>query len=115
MSRFIQRIQSYLATPAQAQEKITHLLIELRHRGLTFDISLENEDGQKFFYAKSIDYPKGYISATGQTTEELESELKDAIFTAFEVPARFCISELIVFNPPVSQVATANQKVYATI
>lgn len=114
MSRFIQRIQSYLATPAQAQEKISHLLIELRHRGMTFDISLENEDGQKFFYAKSINYPNGYITATGSTMEQLESELKDAIFTAFEVPARFCIPELIVFNSPISQVATENKKVYAT-
>jgi len=49
MSYFIQRIKSYLATPAQTQEKISDLLIELRHRGLNFDISLQEEDGQNFF------------------------------------------------------------------
>jgi len=46
--------------------------------------------------------------------EELELELKDAIFTAFSVPPRYCISDLIVFNPDLSQTANANKKVYAT-
>ena len=116
MNYFIQRIQSYLATPAQAQEKISDLLIELRHRGLNFDISLQEEDGRKFFYAESVDYPRGYISATGRTMEELEYELKDAIFTAFSVPPRYCIPDLIVFNPALTQTQTANasKKVYAT-
>ena len=115
MNRFIQRIQSYLATPAQAQEKISDLLIELRHRGLNFDISFQEEDGQKFFYAESVNYTRGYISATGRTMEELEAELKDAIFTAFSVPPRYCIPDLIVFNPPLTQTANASQKrIYAT-
>ena len=115
MSRFIQRIQSYLASPAQVQEKISDLLIELRHRGLNFDVRLEEEAGQNFFYAQSVDYHRGYISATGNTMEELERELKDAIFTAFSVPPRYCNPDLIVFNPPMNQVAAnASNKVYAT-
>lgn len=113
--RLIQRVQSYLTTPAQAQEKISDLLIELRHRGLNFDISLEEEDGQKYFYARSLDYPRGFISATGETMEELELELKDAIFTAFDVPVRYCNPDLIAFNPPIGTVAAENRrKVYAT-
>ncbi len=115
MSRFIQRIQSYLASPNQAQEKISDLLIELRHRGLNFDVRLEEEDGQKFFYAQSVDYPPGHISATGRTMDELERELKDAIFTAFSVPVRYGNPDLIVFNPPISQaVVSEAKKVYAT-
>ena len=115
MSYFIQRIKSYLASSSQAQEKISDLLIELRHRGLNFDVSLQEEDGQKFFYAESVDYPRGYISATGQTMEELEKELKDAIFSAFSVPSRYCNPDLIVFSPPLTQTANVNQKrVYAT-
>lgn len=112
----MQRIQSYLATPSQAQGKISDLLIELRHRGVNFDIQLIHEDGEKYFYAKSVNYPRGCISATGQTMEELERELKDAIFTAFEVPVRYCNSDLIVFNPSLAQnkVVTAHEKVYAT-
>ncbi len=116
MNRIMQRIQSYLAAPSQAQEKISDLLIELRHRGVNFDIQLVQEAGEKYFYAKSANYPRGCISATGRTMEELERELKDAIFTAFEVPIRYCNSDLIVFNPPLAQnkAVTAHEKVYAT-
>lgn len=114
MSRFIQRIQSYLADPARAQEKVSDLLIELRHRGLNFVVRLEEEDGKKYFYAQSVDYPRGYISATGQSMEELEQELKDAIFTAFSIPPRYSNPDLIVFSPPLPTAARAGQKVYAT-
>ena len=83
MNYFIQRIQSYLTSPAQAQEKVSDLLIELRQRGLNFDVRLIDEDGKKYFYAESVDYPRGHISATGQNVDELQLELKDAIFTSF--------------------------------
>lgn len=117
MNYLIQRIQSYLATTAEGQEKVNDLLIELRHRGLHFDIRFIDEDGQKYFYAESVGYPRGHISATGETMQELESELKDAIFTAFSVPPRFCFSNLIVFSPPLAQTQTvgSSQKIYASI
>lgn len=116
MNTLIQRIQSYLASPSYAQEKISDLLIELRQRGLNFDIRFIHDDDGKYFYAESVDYPRGHISATGRTTEELERTLKDAIFTAFEVPVRYCNSDLIVFRPPLikNKPATASQKVHAT-
>lgn len=114
MSRIIQRIQSYFINQTQAQEKVSDLLIELRHRGLNFDVRLIEEDGQKYFYAQTVDYPHGYISATGETMDELERELKDAIFTAFSVPPNYCNPDLIVFTPPLTQAAHAGKKVYAT-
>lgn len=116
MSHFIQRIQSYLASPAQAQEKISDLLIELRHRGLNFDVKQIEENGQKYFYAESVNYPRGHISATGKTIQELEAELKDAIFTAFSVPPRYCNPDLISFIPALSEAksAEAAKTVYAT-
>lgn len=116
MDKIIERIQSYLATPSHAQERISDLLIELRHRGVHFDIQFINEDGRKYFYAKSVNYPRGCISATGRTVDELERELKDAIFTAFEIPVRYCNSDLIVFNPPLAQnqISVAHKKIYAT-
>jgi len=95
MSYLIQRIQSYLKTPAQAQEKISDLLVELRHRGIKFEVREVNEDGEHYFYAKSIGYPRGTIFTTGKTQEELESMMKDAIFTAFGIPARYCNPDLI--------------------
>lgn len=116
MNRLIQRIQSYLAFPQEANEKIDDLLIELRGRGLNFTIHSIDEDGQKYFYAESVNYRRGHISATGQTTKELEAELKDDIFTAFEVPVRNSNPSLIVFNPPlpIDQAVLAKTKIYAT-
>lgn len=115
MNKITQRIQSYFTTSSQAQEKISDLLIELRHRGVNFDIQIIEEDGQKYFYAKSVDYPRGCISATGETMEELEQELKDAIFTAFEIPIKYCNTDLIVFNPPLAQSQIASRKkIYVT-
>jgi hypothetical protein len=108
MSKFIQRIQSYFASPSQAQEKISDLLIEVRHRGIVFDVREDEENGQKFYYAQSVNYPRGYISASGATMKELEKELKDAVFTAFDIPSRFCNPDLIVFHPPMSQPASAH-------
>ena len=90
-----QRLQAYLATPAQAQEKISDLLVELRHRGIKFEIKEVNEDGEHYLYAKSVDCPRGTIFTTGKTQEELESMIKDAIFTAFEIPPRYCNPDLI--------------------
>ena len=116
MNTIIQRIQSYIATPSHAQERISDLLVELRHRGLNFDIQFVDDDGEQYFYAESIDYPRGHISATGKSGDELDRQLKDAIFTAFEIPVRYCNADLITFNPPLTQnqTATASQKTYAT-
>ena len=116
MSKIVQRIQSFLASPAQAQEKISDLLIELRHRGLNFDVRFIEEGGEKYFFAQSVGYPRGYINATGENLAELERQLKDAIFTAFGVPVRYCNPDLIAFTPPLgkNQTVAASQKIYAT-
>lgn len=116
MNTIIQRIESYFASSMQAQEKISDLLIELRHRGLNFNIQYINDGDEKYFYAESVDYPRGHISATGKNSDELEHQLKDAIFTAFEIPVRYCNTDLITFNPPLTQNETApvSTKTYAT-
>ncbi len=123
MNRLIQRIQSYLATPAYAQEKISDLIIELRHRGIKFEVKEVNEDGEHYFYAKSVGYPRGTIFTTSKTLEELELMIKDALFTAFGIPVRYCNLDLISLEGlpklPVSMVREkSNQpyfaKVYAT-
>ena len=123
MSLNFQRLQSYLATPAQAQEKISDLLVELRHRSIKFEVKEVNDEGEHYFYAKSIDYPRGTIFTTGKNQEELESMIKDAIFTAFEIPPRYCNPDLINLEgmPKLSELQVAEKsnqtyltKVYAT-
>jgi hypothetical protein len=122
MNKISQRIQSYLATPSQALERLDDLGVELGQRGLSFNIRSIEEDGKKYLYAESVDYPRGHISAVGFTEKELEKELKDAIFTAFEVPVRYCDPKriTITFNshPGSSlsdmQVVTAREERYVT-
>lgn len=117
MRYFIQRIKAYLATPAQAQEKISDLLLELRHRGIKFEVQEVDEDGEHFFLAQSVDYPRGTILTTGKTPQELEYMIKDAIFTAFGVPPRYCNPDLIHLEnlaPAGQKIPMQDRKVYAT-
>lgn len=93
--KLFQRIQSNIATKARAHDKLEDMLIELRGRGINFNIQKIEEDGEIYFVAKSVDYPKGAIITSGANVKELENSIKDAIFTAFEVPARFCHPALI--------------------
>lgn len=95
MMRILQRIQSNIATKAQAHDKLEDMLIELRGRGINFNIQKIEEDGEIYFLAKSVEYPRGAIITSGANVKELELNIKDAIFTSFEVPARFCHPALI--------------------
>ncbi len=115
MQKLIQRFTSFFASPIYAKGKIEDLMIELKMRGIDFEIAQVQEDGQTYLYAKSVNYPRGIISATGKDPNELETELKDAMFTAFEVPARYADPNLINFNPALTQrTAKAVQAVHAT-
>jgi hypothetical protein len=95
MTKILHRFQSHIATRSQAHDKLEDMLIELRGRGINFDINQVAQDGEEYFVAKSVDYPRGTIITSGTTADELERNIKDAIFTAFEVPVRFCHPALI--------------------
>lgn len=93
--KLLHRVQSYIATKNQAHNRLEDMLVELRGRGINFNIEKIEEDGQVYFVAKSVDYPRGAIITSGYTVEELDYNIKDAIFSAFEVPSRFCHPALI--------------------
>lgn len=95
MKRIIKRIQAYLTPESVANERLSEMLIELRHRRIPFEIVEAVEDGQKFYFAKSKDYERGSIMASAKTKDELKVILKDAIFTAFDIPPKFCNPDLI--------------------
>lgn len=107
-----------MATKEEAQDKVNEMLIELRLRGINFDIRpiTDEDSGELYYYATSIDYPRGYISASGKTSNDLRDNLKDAIFSAFSVPANYCLSELVVFKGALAEQDLQNkaQKVRAT-
>lgn len=114
MQRFTQRFQAYLIDKNQANERLSDLLIELRLRGIHFNISEQDENGERFYFAKSADYPRGTIMATGRSKEELTKTLKDAIFTAFELPPRYCNPNLINLGGFLAAQETEKKTVYAT-
>lgn len=96
MEKLLQRIQTYIfPNIIVANEKLSEMLIELRHRGIHFKISEAFEDGQNVFFAQTVDYPKGLITAVGKNKEDLKNKIKDAIFVAFEIPPRFCNPDFI--------------------
>ena len=115
MERIIQRIYSYFTPPAAAKERVEDMQIELQSRGIDFEFGEINEDGHTYMYARSKNYPRGFISATGKDVVDLEAELKDAIFSAFGVPSRYCNYDLITFNPALTVQTVKNaQSVHAT-
>ena len=77
MQKTVQKIKSYLVTHDRAQDKISDLVIELRARGVSFDVKLVNDEGRKYYYAQSVNYPRGHISATGRDMRELESRSEE--------------------------------------
>ena len=112
MNRIIDKIKASLVSEQAANERLSTLIIELRHRGINFQIQRIAEDGQEYFLAKSIDYPKGSIITSGKNLEELVGNIKDAIFTAFDIPARYCNAEIInLSNLPLT---AEHKSVYAT-
>lgn len=95
MSRIIDRVKSSFISQQVANERLGMLITELRHRGINFQIQQISEDGEEYYLAKSVDYPKGSIITSGKDLNELAGNIKDAIFTAFEIPARYCNPEII--------------------
>ena len=52
--------------------------------------------------------------STGKTKEELSESLKDAIFTAFEIPPRYCNPNIINIDGFLASAAEEKKTVYAT-
>ncbi len=95
MAKILRILKGYLVDPREATEKVRDLVIELNQRGLKFQVTVQEEDGEQIIVVESVDYPHGHIITSGRTKEEAEKMLKDAIFTAFEIPAPYCNPSLI--------------------
>ena len=77
------------------------LMKALEHGGVQFAIrQVTEEPGASYFLAESTNVPNKHIITTGTTLAELEHHMRDAIFTAFQVPAYYCKEDLI--HPPLS-------------
>lgn len=105
MKNFIYRLKSYFPS-MEGKIKLQALSDYLSHSPIKFEVEKINEDGKKYFLAIG-NLEKGEIITTGETIEELNKNIKDAIFTAFDVPAFYCNFDLIKEQSEVSQLEYA--------
>lgn len=91
LDRLTQRVKSRFISEKEARERLDDLRIELG-RGVEFQITRVDEDGG-YYLAKSVNSSHGLIITSAEREEDLENKIKDAIFTAFEVPSQYCNPE----------------------
>lgn len=97
--------------PSRAGERaLKECLIFLANQAIEFEITQYNDESGKYFLAKSTNLDKGQIITSGANLIELDKNIKDAIYTAFNVPAYYCdYSKINNMNEP------ARELKYATV
>lgn len=108
MKNIIYKLISYLPT-RQGKERLQNLINYINKDPIKFSVEKITEDGQSYFLATSFNIPKGNIITSGKNLEELNNNIKDAIFTSFDVPAYYCDYSLI------KEQAEIKELKYATI
>lgn len=94
----------------KGEQALQECLAFLANTGIEFEVSWHNDETGKYFLAKSINLDRGQIVTSGANLIELDKSIKDAIYTAFNVPAYYCdYSKIRNTNEPVRELK------YATI
>lgn len=68
--------------------------------GIDFEIRQVIDETGRYLVAESVNLPTKHIITSGKDLVELEGNLKDAIFTAFQVPRFYCDEALL--SAPIS-------------
>lgn len=80
---------------AEKDERVQNMLIQIQKRGgLKFNIKINNGEG----WVAECENLKGIITGgtnNNPTKAEIDNMIKDAIFTAFEIPPYLCKDNLI--------------------
>ncbi|MFH1565296.1 MAG: hypothetical protein ABIC82_05655 [bacterium] len=86
--------------PSKNGQKAANELIDVLNRGgIQFEISKHDDESGKYFMAKSVNLPGKHIITAGKTLAELDANIRDAIFSGFQVPIYYC--NHISINVPV--------------
>ena len=94
----------------KGKEALEECLVFLSKNKIDFEITQHNDKTGKYFLAKSRNLNKGQIITSGKNLVELDKNIKDAIYTAFDVPAHYCdYSKIRNIDEPVKELR------YATI
>ncbi|MFH1412838.1 MAG: hypothetical protein ABIG10_02310 [bacterium] len=64
--------------------------------GIDFTVRTVRDETGEYFVAESSNAYKKYIITSGKNLGELEDNIKDAIFTSFHVPRRYCNTEALI-------------------
>ena len=88
----------------RGEQELKSCLAFLANTGIEFEVTSHADETGKYFLAKSVGLDKGQIITSGANLIELDKNIKDAIYTAFNVPAYYCnYSKIRNINEPVRE------------
>ncbi len=105
MAYLLERLKSNFPSK-EGKNNLTKLSEYLTHNPINFNVEKIEDDNEKYFLA-TTKLENGSIITTGKTLEELNYNIKDAIFTAFDVPAFYCDFKLLEEQSKVKQLQYA--------
>ncbi|MDI6777564.1 MAG: hypothetical protein QMD77_00040 [Patescibacteria group bacterium] len=94
MKKILYRIASRFPSRGGA-ESLDDLIRFLSTHGINFRIEEIHDESGAYFIAESTNAPNKAIITSGKTVEELDKNIKDAIFTIFDVPSYYCDERVI--------------------
>lgn len=95
MKKILHFLTSYLPSQkgAEALSDLKYIL-EVRG-GISFSVRRMEEEQNVYYIAESKNIHNKSIVVTGKNLDELDKNIKDAIFTLYQVPAYYAKKELI--------------------
>jgi len=76
------------------QKSLDQLLHRLSHGGINFKIASHQDESGNYLVAEG-EIDKKFIVTSGKNLLELDQNIKDAIFTAYQVPLFYCDDKLL--------------------
>lgn len=95
MKDLFHKIKSFF--PSKKGKKSLEDLSEFlkREGGISFNVREFQDESGRYFLAESVNIPNKSIITTGESLAGLERNIKDAIFTSFEVPYFYCNEQIL--------------------
>ncbi|MFH1900334.1 MAG: hypothetical protein ABIJ83_03640 [Patescibacteria group bacterium] len=94
MENLFYKFISYLPS-SKGKKNLNHLLGVLRNNGIEIELKKYNDESGEYYTANSVNLSNKEIITSGKDLIELDHNIKDAIFTAYHVPAFYCDYNLI--------------------
>lgn len=100
MKNLFYKIKSHFPSK-QGLEALNDLRTILSQGGIEIQVEEYDDQDGKHLVARSTNLDNKEIITSGRSLEELDHNIKDAIFTAFHVPTHYCNFDLIRTSLPV--------------